>query len=525
MREVPEPASPTSSQLHSALLDYFRAPGKYQLTLRQPALLFGAIREILQLAAGRGSPEPGAATATHEVREAAAFFIRAALLYPGADHYAVLGLPPGTPPVELKERYRLLMRLIHPDYAQTGSVQWPADAAVRVNRAYEILASPVLRQEYDEQLAGLRTQRPAEPSMAARRPALSRAPVDTRGLRGNRKLGWTLVAFAALVAAALLMPSQEAPQLVQKATPRVQAERAPLPAPARSEREPEPAVLTVTESLPPAASDAPQPGPAAVAAAVSPTPAPPVVAAIPLPAPAPPAAPSTRPVTAPAATVPPAPALAAARPAPPAQAPPPPARLPATVAARPAPDPRSGIRMTEVPLQPPPAPVPPPLAPVRPAIEPALALAPAQPVPPAPPASPAAAAAPAVTRVSTAPPVAAGPTLAEAQPVLTQLLQVLESGSGEQLLRLLDGDARHSPAAQALSRQYEQIVRGGRPIRLTQVDFKGEPRDGTLLVTGRIRLHAGEPTVASHGERLLLRAEFTSRGGRVQLTGLSGGAD
>lgn len=521
MREAPESASPTNSQLHSALLDYFKAPGKYQLTLRQPALLFGAIREILQIAAGRGGPEPTAAAANHEVREAAAFFIRAALLYPGADHYAVLGLAPGTQPVELKERYRLLMRLIHPDYAETGSVHWPADAAVRVNRAYEILASQVLRQEYDEQLAGLRTPRTVEPSPANRRPAAARVPVDARGLRGNRTLGWALVALATLGAAALLMPSQEAPQLVQKTAPRVRVEQT-VPATPRIEREPEAAVLAATESLSPAAEAARQPAPAVAPPAVSPTPTPPVVAAAAPPAPMPPpAAPSPAP-SRPIAAQPP---VAAARPAAPVPAISPPRPAAPPVAARPAADPRSGIRTTEMPL-PPPAPVPPPLAPVRPAVEPTLALAPAQPVPPPPVApSPPVPAAPAVTRVSTVVPVASGPTLAEAQPVLTQLLQVLESGSGDQLLRLLDGEARQSAGAQALSRQYEQLVRGGRPIRLMHVDFRGEPRDGTLLVTGRIRLHAGEPTVSSHGERLLVRAEFASRGGRVQLTGLSGGAD
>jgi hypothetical protein len=119
----------------------------------------------------------------------------------------------------------------------------------------------------------------------------------------------------------------------------------------------------------------------------------------------------------------------------------------------------------------------------------------------------------------------ASPTLAEVQPLLSQLLQMLESGRGEQLLRLLEADARRAPSAQALSHQYDQLVRGERRVRLTQVDFRSEPRDGVLLVTGRIRLHAGEPTIGSQGDRFLFRAEFVSRNGRVLLTGLSGAAD
>ena len=43
--------------------------------------------------------------------------------------------------MELKERYRLLMRLIHPDFAAAGAAPWPADAAVRVNRG---VRSPLL---------------------------------------------------------------------------------------------------------------------------------------------------------------------------------------------------------------------------------------------------------------------------------------------------------------------------------------------------------------------------------------------
>lgn len=145
---------------------------------------------------------------------------------------------------------------------------------------------------------------------------------------------------------------------------------------------------------------------------------------------------------------------------------------------------------------------------------------------PAAPAGPRPAPAPAatITPVAAAPYVSA-PTLADAQPLLTQLLQLLETGSGDQLLRLLEGEARHAPQARALSRHYEQLVQGVRPIRLSQVEFKGESREGALLVTGRIRLHAGEPTIGSPGERLLIKAEFVTRGGGVMLKGLSGTPD
>jgi hypothetical protein len=122
-------------------------------------------------------------------------------------------------------------------------------------------------------------------------------------------------------------------------------------------------------------------------------------------------------------------------------------------------------------------------------------------------------------------PTGTEPSLNDAQPLLTQLLQSMEGGSGEQILRLLETDARRAPAAVALSRHYDHLVGRARPIRLSHVEFRSEAREGVLLVTGRVRLHAGEQTIGAHGERMSLRAEFVSRGGKVMLTGLSAGAE
>lgn len=506
----------SAATLHSALLDYFGAPGKYQLGLRQPALLFSSVREILQIAAGRGAAE---GKNEGKLREAAAFFIRAALLFPGADHYAVLGLPAGEDPKDLKERYRLLMRLTHPDFAPSGPAAWPADAAVRVNRAYEVLSSPVARKEYDEQLASLRVQRPSAVRPAVFAPARH---VEHHGPAYGRKVVWALAAAAALGSLLLFWPRQEPEHLVQRV-------RTPTPPP-------RPLVTYVQAEAVSAAPEARVGDPAPTApATVSVAPAPdPVIP--PAPAPAAAVAQSSPPVVpAPTASTP-RPTVAVAQPA------------PLTVPRAPTPSPNSAsiapgttappLRSTPVPPRapepmratgislaaledpsPPPPPPPPPIVQASP-----------MPVSPPPVANPAVAAAPSapaankLTATVSLPSIPT-PTLSDAQPLLTQVLQMLETGSSEQLLRLLDADARKQPGAQALSRQYEQLVRGGRPVRLSQVDFKGESRDGVLLVTGRIRMHAGEPTIGSHGERLLLRAEFVQRAGKVQLTGLSGASD
>ena len=117
----------------------------------------------------------------------------------------------------------------------------------------------------------------------------------------------------------------------------------------------------------------------------------------------------------------------------------------------------------------------------------------------------------------------AGLTLVEAQPLLSQLLQQMESGRGERLLSLLDAEARSKPAAQAFSRQFDSLVDGARPVRLSHVEFKAEPGDGRLYVVGHLRLLAGDQTIGAMGKKMSLRAEFASRQGAVVLTGLSTG--
>ena len=517
-----------ASKLQAALLEYAGAPGKYQLSLRQPALLFGSIRQVLQLAAGRSAAGEEQAE-NKALMEAAAFFIRAALLFPGASHYAVLGLPPRTEPVELKERYRLLMRLIHPDFAATHAQTWPADAAVRVNRAYEVLSSPVLRAEYDEQLAAPAPQRPQlSPRMDGHAPmrAMRDVPDESASWRFNRAAVWALAIGGSLVAVAALVPWQGPDQLVQKsdapvalavegapshphAQPRAQTvvaangpEEAPLALPAP----PLPAPLPMPLPVPIA------PAPQAPVAARAPAPAP-----APLPAPAPARLLAAAPTPAPAPRAEPLQLRASASlPAPKPQAAPPARTLPApvVVAQAPRPLPLAQVPVPEAPRPaerrieasvPPPAPLPAPVVVVR-----------EEPVRPAP--------LPVAARIE-AGPTGTEPSLNDAQPLLTLLLQSMEGGSGEQMLRLLESDARRAPAALALSRQYDQLVGRARPVRLSHVEFRSEAREGVLLVTGKVRLHAGEPTIGAPGERMSLRAEFVSRGGKVLLTGLSSAAD
>jgi molecular chaperone DnaJ len=63
------------------------------------------------------------------------------------DHYAVLDLTPRASDAEIKRRYRMLMREVHPD-ANVGDPDATRKAA-RINRAYETLGDPAKRRAYD----------------------------------------------------------------------------------------------------------------------------------------------------------------------------------------------------------------------------------------------------------------------------------------------------------------------------------------------------------------------------------------
>lgn len=136
-----------------ALLDFERAPGRYPLIKREPSLLFDQAHTVLLIAAGRavdGLASLGSDQET-QARRAARFFVRTALLRSGVDHFTLLGLLPGASAEQVREHYRLMIRLTHPDFAGDGD-PWPADAASRINIANDVLSSPDKRAEYQASL-------------------------------------------------------------------------------------------------------------------------------------------------------------------------------------------------------------------------------------------------------------------------------------------------------------------------------------------------------------------------------------
>lgn len=160
-------ATPAMADLADALLDFQERPGRHAVALREPRVLFERITEVLVLASGRSVEGlPADPTAVDALRDAARFFVRTALLRPGADHFSLLGLSPGFDPATLREHYRMLIRMTHPDFASVAGVDWPADAATRINLANDVLSSDERREAYAQSLQRTRTAGGTAPAAA-----------------------------------------------------------------------------------------------------------------------------------------------------------------------------------------------------------------------------------------------------------------------------------------------------------------------------------------------------------------------
>jgi hypothetical protein len=123
-------------------------------------------RGLIMLATGR-MPSPfdtvGSNTKVSELRQKAARLVIARVfLSRDSNLYLVLGAAPDCPSEILRENYRRLMGLVHPD---TRPVGFPEDSASRVNFAYSVVSDQVRRESYDASLALLKQQN-AFPSQA-----------------------------------------------------------------------------------------------------------------------------------------------------------------------------------------------------------------------------------------------------------------------------------------------------------------------------------------------------------------------
>lgn len=135
--------------------------------------------EILDAAVRQTGAKPG------ELRDAARFCIQQWCLARGADSHRLLGIEPGASPERIKEHYRLLIRLFHPDRAG-GRESWTDHYASRINEAWTALS-----RTPDRAMPESRSHPPQVPAQDALRPRVERLverpePRSSRHLPGHR---------------------------------------------------------------------------------------------------------------------------------------------------------------------------------------------------------------------------------------------------------------------------------------------------------------------------------------------------
>ena len=158
-----------AASVAAQLLAFYREPVRYRPRFIHGQESLAGGDHILKFAQGKFSHGMLRDYSHQErtlLREAAIAFIRQVCFWEGATHYQLLCVSQDAKRDAIKEHYRLLMALIHPDRQDPAVEPWPTGCAQRVNRAYATLCDEGLRQGYDEGLrkteAGA-THSPQEP--------------------------------------------------------------------------------------------------------------------------------------------------------------------------------------------------------------------------------------------------------------------------------------------------------------------------------------------------------------------------
>ncbi|MCK0512697.1 J domain-containing protein [Aromatoleum buckelii] len=453
-----------------------------------------------------------------EHRRAALFFVEHVLLAYEADHYRVLGLTRDATADQIREHYRVMMGIFHPD-RQGWADSDREKLSARINLAHHVLRDDQRRAAYDLE----RTQ--ARPrvsvsirivSQAERKRAAGAAPTLTERLPLTMRRNFpqyvlgsvALVGFVAVLAVYLnrapagaigaSRPSPKAPVAAAPAeraapvTPALvapplakSAEAAPMKVPEAAR----PKVMPAAAQKPPGAANIPAPA-SAVTADRAPVETPPVAAIFSArePVPEPEAAPAVRTARPPAVVDKPLEVAAA----PVALPPPRPLLQPETQAEKQA-EAQGETQPSPVQLIPAPA-----LAPARAAEAPAPATPPAEaPVPP-------------------------GLTASDAARVLGQFSSSYQLGDIERFMKLFTEDARSGTGRRAqIRKDYEQLFSSTQARRIELIDMRWSPDSASLRGEGGylVRIRRGDGV----GEEVFagsIRMELTRRGQDVLISGL-----
>ena len=498
----------------AALLDFQHMPGRYPVAMREPRPVFEHLQLVLMLAAGRTVDGLGTdADLEARVRQAARFFVRTVLLRPGADHYTLLGVQPGVAAEVLREHYRLMIRLTHPDFLASGE-SWPADAAARINIANDVLSSPPRRAAYH---ATLVQGQPPDSNEALVRALQSPLPLpqalrataaDRRKPASQRAVVPAGVALVAVLLGIVMWPSAEDGSLTvarPRTDPAVAALPAPLPAAAEAPRVPteqadRPNLPSLPDLPPPLSSPdvfVAQRHPAPASVPVAPQPEMTAARAV---APVRLAAPQTHTERSVASAVQPA------------EKPPASARFPVR-AAQPAVAMVAAVRPSrpEAPLREVIYMPPVQAAPVTLGDEAAKVarLAADVPLPQTAGERPLTEKPAGATPASTQGPVI---HMGQVQPVLSNVTLALQSGRGEEALQWLERSSRTDAFAAQFVRKYHQTLGGARVTGLGQVRFTPRFAAEQLVVDGVVQLRLQDEKQQASVKDFHLRAYFRSQG-------------
>ena len=115
------------------------------------------------------------------------------------------------------------------------------------------------------------------------------------------------------------------------------------------------------------------------------------------------------------------------------------------------------------------------------------------------------------------------PSLAEAQAAMGDLIQAMQGGQGEDVLRSLERGLRQSGGAIDLVNAYKVLIGDSRAVRLRTVRLRGRPDADQLVVDGTVQLVLNDQGQPPPVRELRLRAAFALRGGQVVMTEISTG--
>ena len=103
-----------------------------------------------------------------------------------ATHYDTLHIHPGASQAEIKQAYRRLAKLFHPD---SNREKVDREQIIQINAAYEVLGDAQSRQDYDQQLRGGKASRRYRSQADLRRERQQRTAAAQNQYRASRQTG------------------------------------------------------------------------------------------------------------------------------------------------------------------------------------------------------------------------------------------------------------------------------------------------------------------------------------------------